>query len=225
MSVKAMAWVWDQDMGRDEKLVALAYADHADHNGDNIFPSVDTVSKKTGYSERSVQRITKTLIANGWLIPSGVSDLQTNKYSMPIGGGDKMTPPIHGGAGRGDKMTGGDKFDKGGVTKLQGGGDIAMTPEPSINHHIKPSSRGDPIFSLAMQLCGSLSPANAQKLTSYLEDYPRLWIEEALNEAISRGAKHINYIDPILKQRENGKPTNGKQPADNRHKYTRVDND
>jgi len=59
MSVKAMAWVWDQDIPRDEKFLLLAYADHADHEGNNIFPAIDTIVKKTGYSRRSVQRITQ----------------------------------------------------------------------------------------------------------------------------------------------------------------------
>ena len=44
MSVKAMSWVWDQDIPREQKFVLLAYADHADHDGGNIYPAVDTIA-------------------------------------------------------------------------------------------------------------------------------------------------------------------------------------
>ena len=135
MSVKAMAWVWDQEIDRDGKFVLLAYADHADHEGGNIFPAVLTIAKKTGYSERSVQRITKKLIEEGWLIEDGISRLQTNKYHLPYKGGDKMSPLPMGG----DKRNGGGcQNDTGGVTKTTPRGDTAMTPEPSLTI-IKPS--------------------------------------------------------------------------------------
>ena len=149
MSVKAMAWVWDQPINRDEKFVLLAYADHADHNGYNIFPAVASVAKKTGYSERSIQRITHKLIESGWLIEDGTSNYQTNKYHIPIYGGDNLSPPTCGGIkqeeNKGDKLAGGDKNDMklvadvtGGVTKTTEGGDIAMSPEPSLTIN-KPS--------------------------------------------------------------------------------------
>ena len=170
MSVKAMAWVWDQDIPRDEKYLLLAYADHADHDGHNIFPAVATVSKKTGYSERSVQRITRKLVESGWLIESGVSNRQTNKFSIPIYGGDNLTPPTDGGISvEGANLSGGDKIDtKGcqneheGVPKSTGGGDIAVSPEPSLTV-IKPSRnlrRGGAASSL------DVSGANAVRIYS-----------------------------------------------------------
>ena len=57
MSVKVMGWVWDQDLPRDEKFILLAYADHANHEGYNVYPAVATVAKKTGYSELSLIHI------------------------------------------------------------------------------------------------------------------------------------------------------------------------
>lgn len=35
MSVKQMALVWDLDLPPNKRLVLLAYADHADDDGDN----------------------------------------------------------------------------------------------------------------------------------------------------------------------------------------------
>jgi hypothetical protein len=68
MSVKAMGRVWDLDIPHNKRLVLLAMADHADHEGRNIYPSVDLIAWKTGYSYRQVQRVIDTLIEDGILI-------------------------------------------------------------------------------------------------------------------------------------------------------------
>jgi hypothetical protein len=88
MSVKIMAQVWDLDnekIAREEKYILLAYADHADHEGNNMFPSIATICKKTGYKERAVQIITRSLEAKGYLIPSGHGKSGTNKWSFGWG--------------------------------------------------------------------------------------------------------------------------------------------
>lgn len=128
MSVKAMAAVWEMDLAPEEKYVLLCYADHADHDGGSIYPAVAKIAKKTGYSERTVQRITRHLETNGQLIQDGSGPKGTNRWRMPMGGGDKMSPPI----------SGGDTIVAGGVTSMTERGDIAMSPEPSLTI-IKPS--------------------------------------------------------------------------------------
>ena len=115
MSVKIMGLVWDLELPQSEKFVLLAYADHADHNGDNMFPSVALVAKKTGYSERSVQRTTRSLEEKGFLVANGKGPKGTNKWKY----------------GRGDKLSGVTN-ETAGVTPVSPGGDIAMSPEPSL---------------------------------------------------------------------------------------------
>lgn len=68
MSAKASGRVWDLDIPHNQRLVLLAMADHADHEGRNIYPSTDLIAWKTGYSFRQVQRIIDTLIESGVLI-------------------------------------------------------------------------------------------------------------------------------------------------------------
>jgi hypothetical protein len=68
MSAKASGRVWDLDLPHNKRLVLLAMADHADHDGRNIYPSTDLIAWKTGYSFRQVQRVIDTLIADGILI-------------------------------------------------------------------------------------------------------------------------------------------------------------
>ena len=97
-----MGLVWDLDnsaIERDEKYVLLAYVDHSDHEGKNIYPAVSTIVEKTGYSERSVQTITKSLAKKGYLVADGKGPKGTNKWRY--GGGAisaGVQNPDHGGA-------------------------------------------------------------------------------------------------------------------------------
>src|SRR5512138_2854074 len=102
MSVKAMSLVWDfkcpQIIGGiqyrpSHKFTLLAYADHADHQGKNMWPSVPTIARKTGYEERSVQRLTNDLEAMGLLIEHGQGPRGTNKWALPFTErGDSLSP-------------------------------------------------------------------------------------------------------------------------------------
>ena len=133
MSVKIMGLVWDLDIPQNEKFVLLAYADHADHDGGNMFPAVSTVARKTGYSERSIQRTTRTLVEKGYLVASGKGPKGTNKWKFGRGdilsGVTKETEGV-------TSETGGVTNKSEGVTSETGRGDIAVTPEPSLNHQL-----------------------------------------------------------------------------------------
>ena len=64
MSVKIMGWVWDQDIRPPaKKMVLLAVADHADHDGDNAWPSIARLGRMVGNEPRSVQRHLRELEA------------------------------------------------------------------------------------------------------------------------------------------------------------------
>jgi hypothetical protein len=123
MSVKAMGAVWDLKIEPEEKFVLLAYADHADHNGFSIFPAVSSIAEKTGYSERSVQRITRRLEEKGYLIADGQGPHGTNKWKMPMHRGAILSPPMDGEGVTPETM---------GVTPVTPRGDTAMSPEPSL---------------------------------------------------------------------------------------------
>jgi len=61
MSGKIMGKVWDLDLPHNQLLVLLSLADHADHEGKNVFPSLGLTSWKTGYSEQQVRRVLRDL--------------------------------------------------------------------------------------------------------------------------------------------------------------------
>lgn len=128
MSVKIMGAVWDADLPRDEKFILLSYADHAAHNGTNIYPSVGRTAWKTGYARRSVQTITKKLVDQRILILDGKGWHGTNRYRLDIAalpqresykGGAEFAPC---------------KKQPKGVQKTADGG-AEFAPNPSLNRH------------------------------------------------------------------------------------------
>jgi hypothetical protein len=75
MSIQAVAWALEyQDLPLDgrtgrmasaAKLVLIALANHASPEGTDTFPSVDTISRYTGLSERAVQYTLAALVEHG----------------------------------------------------------------------------------------------------------------------------------------------------------------
>ena len=49
--------VWDYVLTPEEQIVLLAFADHADHNGEHAWPSIPLLAWKTGLSERTIYRV------------------------------------------------------------------------------------------------------------------------------------------------------------------------
>lgn len=68
MSIRQMGLVWEHEFDRAEQAVMLAIADHADHDGESIYPSMARVAWKTGYSKRHVIRIVGGLREKGVLV-------------------------------------------------------------------------------------------------------------------------------------------------------------
>ncbi len=155
MSVKVMGRVWELKLPHSHMLVLLALADHADHEGDNIYPSVGLVAWKCGYSERQVQRIIAELLASGVLVEVSAEPGKTVVYRIdtskgmsksPYKGRQNVTP---------DKMS---PVKMSPVTSTTRRGDIAMSPggvtfatsqpphsqqpdaaNPDPNRHVEPS--------------------------------------------------------------------------------------
>lgn len=123
MSVKAMGHIWDQELRTPLKFVLLAMGDHADHDGNNIYPSIGLIAKKTGYSERTVQASIRELIDIGLLeFVKTHPKLRTNVYRYTWV--NLLHPPeIH----EGVRVK---------STTFMG---ESPAPEPLINHQVKPS--------------------------------------------------------------------------------------
>lgn len=68
MSIEAMLAIWDLDLDHNEQAVALALANHANELGERMYPSLNRVAWRTGYSHDSVKRIVRRLREKGVLI-------------------------------------------------------------------------------------------------------------------------------------------------------------
>jgi hypothetical protein len=66
VSVRAMAWAWEQDLPEGDKLLLMALADHADDEG-FCWPGQESLGRKIGRSERTVRERLKRLETKGFL--------------------------------------------------------------------------------------------------------------------------------------------------------------
>lgn len=67
MSVDLMRLVWERDMSAADKAVLLKLADHANDEGDSVYPRRRRVAAYTGLSESAVARVLRKYIERGLL--------------------------------------------------------------------------------------------------------------------------------------------------------------
>jgi uncharacterized phage protein (TIGR02220 family) len=94
MSVKVMGQVWELDLPHQEVLVLLAMADHADHEGRHVHPSLGLLSWKTNYSKRQIIRIMQALEAKRLIRvrKSGGGRGRVTEYTLLLENGVRKTP-------------------------------------------------------------------------------------------------------------------------------------
>lgn len=137
MSVKAMTWVWDYSQAKgNDRLVLLAIADSADHDGSNAWPSVATLCRKTGLSESTVHRCIRSLVKLGELRvdrqaggPARMrAEARPNAYTvlMAVPAAAPVYPQ-----GCQDDTRGGASMTPGGCQEETGPG-VTVTPKPSF---------------------------------------------------------------------------------------------
>lgn len=86
MSGKQTGIVWELDLPQPKKIVLLAMADHADQDGNDIYPSIGLIAWKTGYSPRHVQRIINQLEKENLLklVEKDFGRYHTVNYSLTL---------------------------------------------------------------------------------------------------------------------------------------------
>jgi DnaD/phage-associated family protein len=178
MSVKIMGMVWDLTLDPNKKFVLLAYADHANHDGGNIWPAVETIVHKTGYHERSVQRVTRSLQVLGYLVDDGKGPKGTNKWRIPLNnGGDKIAPLANDTKSLGDIPSGG-----------------ILPPDSTV----KPSEEEGSVFRAFETNIGPLTQMVGETLGDLIDEHSPTWVMAAIREAALNGKRSIKYIQAIL---------------------------
>jgi hypothetical protein len=140
MSIRVMAQVWEHEFSRSEQAIMLALADHAHDDGSRVFPSVERVAWKTGYSKRQTQRIIGTLRKSGVLVvvKKAYKNRPTEYRIDLLKAPEKPTY-------RGDTMS--PQAVEGVTTSVNGGdistarGDIAKSSKPSLEPSNKPKKK------------------------------------------------------------------------------------
>jgi hypothetical protein len=182
MSAKIMGLVWEMDLPHNEQLVLLAMADHADHDGQNVYPSTGLLAWKCGYTEVTVSAIRKKLVERGILKVISSEPGRVKHYAIDVSAAPmKMprTPPK--------------KFDPPrNLTPqiaalphppnscLGGTPQIAALPEPSYKSskepsEITPADAGDvspPVI--------ELKKSDASKANGKHQEFIRLWSDAFL---------------------------------------------
>lgn len=137
MSGKISGKVWDLDLPHAEMLVLLAMADHADHEGNNVYPSIGLIAWKTGYSERQVMRIQQKLRDEGLLVAVRERQGFVTVYRINTNAG-KPKPEYAPLTKRHPRQNvTGDKVTDEGSQNVRGTPDIAMSDETSVKPSIK----------------------------------------------------------------------------------------
>lgn len=90
-----MSWVWDHSRSaKTDRLVLLAIADCASDDGGNAYPSMAELSRKTGLTDRGVQKALVRLVEIGELIVSRNGGPKgCNRYRVIMATPEQGSPP------------------------------------------------------------------------------------------------------------------------------------
>lgn len=95
MSVKQMSRVWELELAPNKRLVLLAYADHADDEGNHVFPSLARIAHKTGYHRDQVRRISRELVGDKLMVlvaPADAGARRPAEYKLTLENGVNLAP-------------------------------------------------------------------------------------------------------------------------------------
>ncbi len=177
------------------KIVLLAFADHANGEGQSTYPSYSLLEIKTGLSRQGLADTIEALRQNEFLIPEGRTGAGTISYRINLGKlADKVVKPL-------------DYHQSSGLT----GGSQATRLKPSIN----PSEGGlggesDPVMN-ALDRYKIDYKRYLVFLGEMIDDWKRIHPDEWILEAIRISAgKSVKYVDAILSRWEqSGYPERG----------------
>lgn len=197
MSIKLMSRVWESDLPAEQKYILLKLADYADDDGARVYPSVATVARLTGVSERTVQRQLSAMRESGLLEVLEKATQHTPTHYLIRG--DKLSPLPKPGVT--PVTLRGDTRDDPGVT--------LVSPEPPVLEPLEnltsaatnARAREGLAFKLYEQTIGPLDARNAQMVQEALDEG---WSEECQTHCFAEASDHNKrswkYVDAIRKR-------------------------
>jgi hypothetical protein len=131
MSFKQAGKVWDLDLPNAQQSVLLALADHADHEGASVRPSLGLVAWKVGYSKRQVRRIVAALREAGLIVEvAAARSRRAVEYQLCLEAGRRKEPYQPDREDREDIMS--SLSGMSGGTSGAARADIAVSAEPPV---------------------------------------------------------------------------------------------
>mgnify|MGYP001610093510 CR=1 FL=1 len=221
MSVHITSAVWKLQLDPVSKLILLKFADCANDQGRNAWPAVATVADECGVSERTVQRVLRTLEAAGIISFDDVESRRhsTNTYTItpengvrivylgrrrPRRRGDTPSPP-HG--RHPDRPTGDTRIAP---RATPGSPDpLENRPDPSSFAHARPedddnNDRGEAltvqrVVSTVRRTCGPPNGSIRLQIANMVhEGTPAAWFGEACDAAAEQGVRRWAYVRAII---------------------------
>jgi hypothetical protein len=185
VSIYVMSWVLEHSATKlGDRLTLIALADNAHDDGRWACPSVDTLARKTGMHERTVQRTLRNLAASGHIAQVGQTKDGRNVYTLigPFNRGGDKSPGV--------------------ASDARGGG--TAPPKPSKRTVSSSSSVSEPDMRLLDEPATPrlLSEVGGQEVTR--EEYA-LAVQAlgAFNEAADRNFSGKDWLAAIIRrQRE-----------------------
>lgn len=179
MSIKVTSWVWENSKAKGSALLLLlAIADHAHDDGDNAYPSVETLTAKCRQSERNTQRLLRELEKAGEIvIKDQAGPHGCNVYQIPVPWGAILSGV------------------QSGVRGVQSTVKIVpqMSPEPSLTAiepvQQKTDSPKANVYAAYEKTYGDLLGDRSSKVIvaiETLEQFPQDYVDEALRRAKKR---------------------------------------
>lgn len=212
MSVQILNHVWKHSQQKGNALLTLiAIADQANDDGD-CWPGVSKLSNKVRLTERGLQKVIRALEKSGELIVKQRPG-QSNIYHIPITGGvNGGSPP--------NSETGVNGGSPGGERGFTGGGELASSPESSL----EPTKEPNDIKTEEQNLAGA---QNAPAGAALKADEDGVIVEPESKDAwknhadiLKALATHVNgqLVAVIAAWKDNllAPPVDGKNPYQNR---------
>lgn len=209
-----MGQVWELDLPQRDLIVLLALADHADHFGGNVYPSLGLIAWKVGVSERTVQRSVSKLVKLG-ILESQPRPGKTTVYRLQLENCPRKQPyqpdnPRQ--SATPDKLSPLTSQPK----EVGATPDIAVSPKPSITNHPttttavvvdqplpeKPEADERPnVYGMYERQFGmSLTPGIADTLREMVSEYGEEWTNDALTITATQGKRgNLRYTAAILR--------------------------
>ncbi len=196
MSIKLMGQVWDDvTVGGSELLVLLSLADHANDDG-ICWPSIPRLAMRARLSERQTQRVLHKLEELGHIevLTKGDGRGHSTLYRVLIKD-DKMSPIVE------ERVTSATER----VTSSALKGDIAMSPESSVEPSVKPLKKDDEdnarvrgdaaVFKAwAENIPGTMTPILSERLHDLTDECGERAVIHGIVTSVEAGARNFKYI-------------------------------